>query len=311
MEQIEAGGDCQCADGSPYAFFARPADEQRVVLFLGGGGACWSTETCAEPEQGNEYRTAVAGPGGDGVFDAADERNPLAGHSFVYVPYCTGDVHLGNATTEYEPGLTVQHKGAVNAAAALDYLAATFPDATEVVVIGSSAGAVSAPLYGALVSERLPNAAVTVIADSAGGYTDTPELNAIAGGDAWGAATAFPQWSADAERWNAPGFYALAAAQNPEVTFARYDHTADEDQLAHLSLAGVEVSEGDLVALLDASEAAIEGAGVELHSYRAPGTDHVALGNDRFYTDDVDGIALVDWVSAVVAGQPVEDVAAS
>jgi hypothetical protein len=54
----------------------------------------------------------------------------------VYAPYCTADVFLGDATTEYAPGLTVQHKGSANGTAALDELVERFPGATDVVVIG-------------------------------------------------------------------------------------------------------------------------------------------------------------------------------
>ena len=53
----------------------------------------------------------------NGIFDFGNARNPLADYSFVFAPYCTGDVHLGNATHVYGPQLTVQHKGSVNATA--------------------------------------------------------------------------------------------------------------------------------------------------------------------------------------------------
>ena len=115
----------------------------RSLFYLQDGGACFSAETCA-PDS-DLYRTTVdEGPGDEGgIFDFADARNPFADYSVVYVPYCTGDVHLGNTTTEYAPGLTVQHKGYVNGIAALDHLAATFPGATEVVVVGESAGSIA------------------------------------------------------------------------------------------------------------------------------------------------------------------------
>jgi Pectinacetylesterase len=90
------------------------------------------------------------------MFDLADKRNPFADYSIVYVPYCTVDVHIGNTTTKYALGLTVRHKGYVNGSAALDRLAAEFPDATNVAVTGESAGSVAAPLYAGLVSDRLP-----------------------------------------------------------------------------------------------------------------------------------------------------------
>ena len=46
-EKIVPGGDCECADGSEFAFWERRADPTKVVLYLEGGGACWTAEMCA------------------------------------------------------------------------------------------------------------------------------------------------------------------------------------------------------------------------------------------------------------------------
>jgi hypothetical protein len=132
---------------------------------LQGGGGCFSAKTCAGGKDFYEPRVD-AGPAWEGgIFDLKDERNPVAGHSFVYVPYCTGDVHIGNTTRKYAHGLTIHHKGYVNGTAALDHLVAAFPGATEVVVIGESAGSIAAPLYAGLVSDRLPDARITALAE--------------------------------------------------------------------------------------------------------------------------------------------------
>jgi len=111
------------------------------------------------------------------MFDLADRRNPFVDYSIVYVPYCTGAVHLGNTTTTYAPDLTVRHKGYVNGTAALDHLIATFPDATNVVVLGESAGALAAPVYAGLMSDRLLTAQITVLADGSGSYPDAVPFN--------------------------------------------------------------------------------------------------------------------------------------
>ena len=126
-ERVVPGGDCQCADGSEFNFWVRKANPKKVVFYLQDGGACFSAETCA-PEN-DLYQTSVTeGPVGEGgIFAFADERNPFADYSVVYVPYCTGDVHIGTRTRKYAPGLTVHHNGYVNGTAALDHLAAAFP----------------------------------------------------------------------------------------------------------------------------------------------------------------------------------------
>jgi Pectinacetylesterase len=313
-ERVVPGGDCQCADGSGFRFFVREANPDKVLFYLPGGGACWSAETCArDGSDGSDelYETAIGEHPStrDGVFDLTNENNPFADYSIVFVPYCTGDVFIGNATTTYAEGLTVQHKGYVNATAALDHLAATFPDATDVVVAGLSAGGVTAPLYGGLVSDRLPDAEITVLADAAGANTDdVPAAAEIAA--AWGIGNTIPDWPENAglttEQWRASTLFVQSGRHDPDITFARHDYAYDHTQALRNGLLGV--AEDDLLSLIDANEAQIETAGVNLLSYIAPGGDHGVLQYDKFYTEVVNGEKLVDWVTRLVAGEPVEDV---
>ena len=310
-EQVVPGGDCQCADGSEFAFWVREADPERVVFFLQGGGACFTEGTCAFDS--DTYQSSIE-PGDDpgsepGIFDLDDPRNPFAEWSMVYVPYCTGDLHLGTVTTPYSPTLTVQHKGFVNGTAALDALASTFPDATEIVVAGESAGAAPAPLYAGLAADRLPDASVTVLADGAGSYPDQPAINAGIGA-LWGTAGTIPDWSGTegltVEQWSLPGLFVQAGLHVPGMVLARHDYAYDNVQTLFGQLAGF--GGDDLLALIDANEVQIEQGGVVLNSYIAPGSEHTVLTSDRFYTEAVNGVPLIDWVTALADGTPVEDV---
>ena len=111
---------------------------------------------------------------GSGIFDFDRPDNPFADYSFIYESLCTGDVYLGDATREYSPQLTVEHNGFVNGTAALDYLAEHYPDATQVVVVGKTAGSVAAPVYGGLVADLMPDAQVTVFGAQTGAFPDAP-----------------------------------------------------------------------------------------------------------------------------------------
>jgi hypothetical protein len=312
-ERIVPGGDCECADGSEYSFFERRADPTKVVLFLEGGGACWNAETCAFTEEDsttytwnatNEDRAATRG-----IFDRTTPHNPFADHSFVFAPYCTGDVHLGDATREYSPELTVEHNGFINSTTALTYLVEHYPNASDVVVIGESAGSVAAPVYGGLVADLLPDAHVTVLADSSGAYPNDPNVNIDILGQ-WGVFETMPDWDVNedltAEEWGIPTFWVQAGLHDPEIVLARFDFAYDEVQTFFMDLADLDTS--DLAASIDANESAIEAAGVIQHSYTAPGTDHVIIGDDLVYTIEVNGVSLVDWIAALIAGQPLDDV---
>jgi Pectinacetylesterase len=309
-ERVVPGGDCECSDGSQFSFWVRKANPNKVVFYLQGGGACFSAKTCGPGS--DLYKTNIRpddGPTGQaGMFDLADKRNPFADYSIVYVPYCTGDVHIGNTTTKYRPGLTVRHKGYVNGTAALESLAAAFPDATDVAVMGESAGSIAAPLYAGLASDRLPKARITVLADGSGSYPDVRRFNDIIA--AWGAGNALPDWTKSARRgarrWSFPGFFIQGGRHNPKIVFARHDHAYDEVQELWYPLAGIPAK--DLVSLIDANETQIERAGVNLLSYTAPGSEHAVLSDEPFYTEQVNGRRFVDWVTTLIAREPIADV---
>ncbi|WP_162942452.1 pectin acetylesterase-family hydrolase [Desertimonas flava] len=312
--EIVPGGDCQCADGADFSFFAREADPTKVMFFLEGGGACFDPVTCAftsDPSTtydwdiGDDDDPATMG----GIFDFDHPGNPFADYSVVYVPYCTGDIHLGNTTHEFSPELSVQFKGAVNGAAAVEYLAGNFADAEQVVVVGESAGSAAAPLYSGLISDAMDSPRITVFADGSGAYPDEPALNAAVGG-LWGTMNAVPDWEGTedmtVEEWSLPGLWVQAGTHDPDIVMARFDFAYDATQSFFAGLVGVPAD--DLLSFIDANEATVEAAGVEQWSYTAPGSDHTLVRNDAFYEMEVEGVTLVDWVSALVAGEEIADV---
>jgi hypothetical protein len=309
-----ADADAICADGSPVHYLERVADPARVVLYFEGGGACFSAATCAFDGPESTYISrSVATPEllseRGGIFDFDDPRNPLADHSFVYVPYCTGDVHLGDRSTAYSSEVVVEHRGYPNALIALEHLIATYPDAQEVVVAGMSAGSVPTPLFAGLVSDRLPAARITTIGDSSGAYPDAPALTGLIG-TMWGTMSTMPDWpeleGMTVDEWSIPGLYVHAAAHAPDITLAKFDYAFDEAQAFYGGLVGV--AEDDLVTLIDDIEAAIESTGADIASYVAPGGGHTVLDSDELFEIEVEGVRLIDWLTELVDGGRPADV---
>lgn len=312
-ESVEAPVDCMCSDGSPFTFHVREGDPTKVLFFMEGGGACFSAETCA-PASETFKRTSLlpddlAAGTGTGIWDDDNPENPFAGWSVVYVPYCTGDVHIGNSTTDYGNGVIIEHKGYLNGNAAVATMAERFPAATQIVVAGESGGSVPSPLYAGIVADRYPDARITVLADGSGAYPDIPAINSVIG-TYWGTLDAVPDWPENegmtVERWSFPGLFIQAGAHADNIVFARHDYAFDRTQVFFAGLAGIPAD--DLVSLIDANEQQIETAGVTLWSYISPGDDHTVLHRDAFYTQTVEGVRLVDWVTALVAGDTVADV---
>ena len=314
-ELVPGTEDCVCADGSDYVFWVREADPTKVVFFLEGGGACFSAESCSftdgtyDPDvDPNDPREDPNNFGGIFNFDIA--VNPLRDHSFVAVPYCTGDGHLGNATTDYGDGMVIRHNGFVNANTALAEAADRFDGATEVVVAGTSAGSAAAPLYGGLAADAFGDASIAVLADASGAYPSVPGIN-VAFNALYGAATVLPDWPVNegmtAADWGPQALFIQAGLHAPRIRFGRFDNAFDSIQEFYAELVGYDASRID--ELMALNEASIEAAGVNQASYTAPGQAHGILQSDRMYSLEVEGVAFLDWLTAFLGGTDVDDVA--
>jgi Pectinacetylesterase len=148
--------DAFCANGSTTGIGINPGDAgARLVVFLNGGGACWDEATCYQLQtasyiQSGYGQTQFSGDAqtllGSSFFNRNDAANPFKNDSFVFVPYCTGDVHAGSVTQNYG-GKPTHHVGLQNMAAFLQRIVPSFPDASRVILSGSSAGG-----FGALTN---------------------------------------------------------------------------------------------------------------------------------------------------------------
>jgi Pectinacetylesterase len=317
-KKVAPGGGCECADGSEFAFWERRADQTKVVFFLDGGGACFDAETCAftglnHPGREADYDWSIWGedPAQEGgIFDFARADNPFRDYSFIYVPSCTGDTHLGDVTRKYSAHLTVEHKGFVNGRTSLGYLADHYPDAAKVVVVGKSVGSIAAPVYGGLAADLLPHARVTVFGAQSGHVPDDPDLNAKFFGELWGAYANMPDWEVNegltARDWGPVRFWIQAGLHDRDIVLARFDYAYDREAAEGAASIGLDPSE--LLSVIDANEVAIERTGVVLHSYTAPGHGHGIFEWPRFYELEVNGEKLVEWVRRLIEGKPVDDV---
>ena len=165
-----------CIAGTPYTAFTRAGNPAKVLIFLNGGGACWQDFYNCSPFASQNPPTS------EGIFadsfDTGTEivSNKFADWSIVVLSYCDGSIFIGDndvydpaweAYLEDELGLPPEfaqpvrfHRGLRNASAGIDLARATFPNASRILLAGSSAGgagvAVFAPFlvrftYGNLV----------------------------------------------------------------------------------------------------------------------------------------------------------------
>ncbi|WNG38499.1 hypothetical protein F0U60_36290 [Archangium minus] len=164
-EKVELPGT-KCGNGSQYKFFITRSTtgSKNLMFFFEGGGACWDYDTCS----GRAGLLGAANPNGitddymkqftakyvSPIVNGADPGLPFRSRTdiatkdwnIVYMPYCTGDVHVGNNTVTYtdptgqQPPLPWHHYGYTNSLAAINYAKTQFPNVQKLLVTGFSAG---------------------------------------------------------------------------------------------------------------------------------------------------------------------------
>jgi hypothetical protein len=313
---ISPGGDTICSNGTPYSYFVRAAAEPSddLLIHFQGGGACWFKETCDlsvspsyDPfvdESDNPVNYPV------GIFDLENTENPFSTYNMVMVPYCTGDVHIGNTETTYgegEDAVTIQHNGYINATTVLDWTFENVQDPESVFVTGCSAGAIPSPFYTEFVAQAYPDARIDQLGDAAGGYRNPPLANTVF--EAWGTPTILTDAYADIETESLTfeSFYSVNAANYPDITFSQYNASFDAVQASFLMLGGL--MEFNLDDLLAQNYADIEAEAADnFASFTVGGDSHCVTVDPAFYTYAANGQRVVDWVADLAAGESVETV---
>jgi len=138
----------RCMNGSPTGIGVNLGTSGDLVIYLEGGGACFNSSTCshvAHPSGwGPDNFDSEITPYNIGIFDRIDDANPLRDATFVFVPYCTGDVHAGSNPTGMGNRAFV---GYANVGHDLDLIVPQSTQVKRVVLTGSSAGG-----FGALLN---------------------------------------------------------------------------------------------------------------------------------------------------------------
>ncbi|HET7746648.1 MAG TPA: pectin acetylesterase-family hydrolase [Vicinamibacteria bacterium] len=313
-EVVEPGGDTACSDGSPFRFFVHPGDPGKLLVEFEGGGACWNDETCAsaiytrriatDPEQARRLGLLV------GMYDRSNPRNPFRDWTHVYIPYCTGDLHWGNAVRTYQGPAgpyTVHHRGAANASVALAWVSENVPPPSQLFVTGCSAGGYGAILWAPRLMARYPAATAAHLSDSAAGVVP-PGFFAVPLAN-WDPSAAWPSeipgldlGSLDAARFTLADFYTAVATHHPGAAFGQFNALADSTQVFFYGLTGGSPVASEWSAGMVSSVEAIKGANPNFFAYLAPGAQHCIINAPSFYTTTVGGTSFVDWIARLAGG---------
>eukprot|EP00941_MAST-03F_sp_MAST-3F-sp1_P005519 g5519.t1 len=106
----------------------------------------------------------------EGIFNRKKTENPFHDWTIVHVLYCTGDMHSGDVVREYtdKAGVPVEQRGAINTRAVINWIKAQpeFDTNKELIVAGSSAGAVAAQIWGDILLTEIKHENASIVADS-------------------------------------------------------------------------------------------------------------------------------------------------
>jgi len=161
-----------CADGTPSYYTVIPRrNAENVLIFLYGGGACWDWSTCSGGLALTLTRRLPHTDWnfGEGIFNQRDLKNPFRDFTVVTVPYCTGDVFIGDSKINYGDDLfpyILEHRGYNNAFLTIQAASSLFSDAKQVVLMGTSAGGIGAFTHMRNLNQFFPRSEKFVISDA-------------------------------------------------------------------------------------------------------------------------------------------------
>ena len=308
-QTIQPGGETVCSDGSAYSFDVKPGEQDKLFIFLNGGGACFNLQTCDDREGNQTFVPRADLPQNNpnmhkGVFELSNPNNPLADWSIIFISYWTGDVHIGSMNQNYiaDDGheILIRHQGAANVRSALNWASENYsPD--KILVAGASAGAIASPVYAGEAARIYPDAELIQYAGGGAGYRSQTVLSIMA---LWGVSEALPLGQYPGINLNQAMFYDFYAMQQNESTsrirFSLYDTADDQAQNTFRSLLG---DTSSLSTAIRETYADLDRRDIQVSHYLADGDTHTILRFDNFYQERVGEITFNEWFGNFLEGE--------
>jgi len=291
-----------------FSFFVKGGTVNNLVVYFQGGGACWNTLTCLLYPKNSIYTVDVTDADNPalspyGIFDLSNPNNPFKDWSFVFIPYCTGDIHLGSKDAIYN-SVTIHHRGFDNFLVVLEWITENFEKPHEIFVTGSSAGS-----YGAInsfpwIKESYPKSKVSVLGDAGMGVSPSQFNTRVI----WNAQ--LPPWifGENPDNIPTPELWKRIAEFYPHSKLAEFTDAWDMTQIFFYDfiLQTYGLPHGGSCASWNAQMLAgvdYKQDALNYRSYIAAGQIHTILGRPQFYTENSAGVSLLDWLNAMVDNQ--------
>jgi hypothetical protein len=156
-----------------------------------------------------------------------------------------------------------------------------------------------------MAGDQLPNADLKVFADSSGAVPDA--MGFVVGN--WGTLETLPDWpeieGLTVDQFTPAYTFIKAAEHNPKITFLRHDYAFDPVLSQFAQMAGL--SPDNLVSVMRTNESKIEATGANVANWISPGAEHTIAVRDELYTEEMNGVRFIEWLTAFVNGKPEDD----
>jgi hypothetical protein len=337
-EMITSDGSTVCADGSPAAFWVYPGNEDKLFIYFQGpyhNTFCLDAENCdldhafpwidpavhlSEEFDLPTFRDNFADEPQrlNGVLDHSNLDSPLVDYTAVFIPYCTGDLFMGDSTQTYTRSdgtfFDINHHGYRNAQAVLVIIYENITAPEQILVAGCEAGAPGALLQVPSLVEHYPDALVVQLSEAFTGIFPEP----IDFDDAWGVRQSLPDALSDLpDLFTVTDLTVAMAQQYPSARFAQFNYSEDSVQATAYSTggqpgySGLEIAYEEFTRELDANLEAIHNAAPNFHTFTLQGDSEHSLcplnttllpwlkGDDTYF---------VDWLDALIAGEEIPNI---
>ncbi|MBW4083013.1 pectin acetylesterase-family hydrolase [Paenibacillus sp. S150] len=191
--KISLGPEAVSSDGSEYHLLSKKGTSRNWIIFFSGGGASWDESSAAHPikilnfltgrEAGNYfadipfYLLNLL----DGLTATDNPENPFKDWNVAYIPYSTGDFHVGKRTAEYTKDdgstFTMHYNGQSNVQDSLNWIYAQADKPEKLLIAGESAGGFGSAFWAGKIAEHYKDAEIYQYSDSSFLYSGKwPEI---------------------------------------------------------------------------------------------------------------------------------------
>ena len=327
--RVETGSAAVSADGSPFYMYSNRGTENNLIIYFSGGGLAWDSKTALQPmELKNLFESDSLGfyfdrispynlVSAKGIMNKKNDVNPFREWNVAYIPYSTGDLHVGNTAVEFDmdgDSKKLRFNGRNNVLSCLDWISTNFEQPSRILVCGESAGAFGSLFWLPEIAGRFSESGVFYLCDAA--YLKSGSFPSIID-ELWGADfKAVFGYTPGSDPVSAA--FTHAAAELPEVVMMHSNTVADDilptysamlNKTGATKAAAVSEWSREMLTAVKELSTSVDNYYYFLTDYgmdpEKGTTPHTLSRAKLFFDAEEEGSSYLDWVAdAVLNGKP-------